>query len=158
MSFNNIDNVGGSQGIPGPTGPGGRVYRYTTTSLTDVVDGDYIIANASGGTFNLTLPLSPANGEVVTVVDYDKSFNSDAVVLPRNGESISGIADDYCLDVDGVFIEAAFGPGGWQVYDLTRVATSTGGGGVGSSRKDGQESQLSGVSGATDLALSLIHI
>jgi len=151
MSFHNIDNVGGSQGVQGIPGVGGLTYRYTTASLTDVVSLNYVIANTNGGSFNLTLPLSPTNGDTITVVDYDGSFATNNVKLIRNGESIGGFAMDYILDVDKVFVDLVYGPDGWKVFDFTTGALSTGGGGGLQSRKDGQEALLTGISGAVNL-------
>jgi hypothetical protein len=112
--------------------PSGRVYRYTTVSLTDVAHNDFIIGNSTGGAFNLTLPASPSNGNRITVVDYADTFATNNVTLLRNGQSIAGVADDYVLDVDGVEIELVFGPTGWNVYDTTTVT------GTGSVRKERQ--------------------
>jgi hypothetical protein len=70
----------------------GRNPVVTAVSLT-AVPNDYIIVTASGQT--ITLPATPYNGAVVTVVVAGTFLDT---IVARNGANIMGLAEDITLD------------------------------------------------------------
>lgn len=61
--------------------------------------GDKILANSSGGIFDITLPANPKPGDSLRVVDGAGDFDINPVTLLRNGRNIQGIADNMDLTV-----------------------------------------------------------
>lgn len=75
------------------------------TGNYDATNCDEIHADSTGGSFNITLPLTPSIGTRVKVIDFKDNFATAPVTILRNGENIKGVADDLALDLDGVMIE-----------------------------------------------------
>jgi hypothetical protein len=85
------------------------------TTLTEVKSGAYTAAagelvalDSTGGTFDLTLPADPAHGARVGWIYYSPTWETDPVVLLRNGNLLDGVEDDVELDA---------GPHGEVVFD-----------------------------------------
>jgi len=75
-------------------------YNYVIKSANyTAVNKDGILADTSAGGFNVTLPAAPADGEMISIVDLTSSFNSNNLVVLRNGNNIMGLAQDMTLDV-----------------------------------------------------------
>ena len=66
----------------------------------DIVMGD--VGSGGGGTIIVNLPLTPATGDTVTVMDTSGTggFFSNNCTVGRNGEPINGIAGDDTLAVN----------------------------------------------------------
>jgi hypothetical protein len=90
--------------LSGPKGPEGeseRIFASKTANYTAVAD-DRLACNTNGGSFTITLPADPANGDRVYVFDSGTSetelgFLGNALNIARNGKSIAGYADDYLI-------------------------------------------------------------
>ena len=78
------------------------------TSTFKDVDGEGYFANTSGGAFTMNLPAGSA-GNIVSVVDYTNTFQTNALTVAPNGsQKIGGVASitniinrrsisDFCL-------------------------------------------------------------
>ncbi len=90
----------GSQGITGYTGSMG-VYQYFSYPITVVTgttqaantDYHYVLTNAASTT--VTLPGSPATGDLVWVTVANGRLDN---IVARNGKNIQGLAEDLILD------------------------------------------------------------
>jgi len=57
----------------------------------NAVNGDYIFADTSGGSFTVTLPASPKNGDTIYINDVKGTFNTNNLtVKPGGSETIMG--------------------------------------------------------------------
>jgi hypothetical protein len=93
-----------------------NLLSYTrVTSNTTAVSRQSYIADTSGGTFTITLPLSPASGDWVTIAD-GASFLTNALTVGRNSQTIEGIAENLSLNISGVSVTLTFDGTTWQVY------------------------------------------
>tara|TARA_R110002126_G_scaffold192396_2_gene340534 strand:- start:170 stop:868 length:699 start_codon:yes stop_codon:yes gene_type:complete len=81
-----------------------KKWRAITAAET-IQAGAQILANTNGGAFALTLPASPAIGDVVNFVDQGYDFNTNALTIGRNGSNIANAAADLVVNTQG----AAFG-------------------------------------------------
>jgi hypothetical protein len=63
------------------------------TTVTAIKDNHYILTNASATT--VTLPASPANGDVVWVTVVNSRVDN---VIARNGQLLQGLSEDMTLD------------------------------------------------------------
>lgn len=74
-----------------------------------------ILANSSGGSFNLTLPASPEIGDEVKVVDVANTFSMTPVTLLRNGNVIESQSDDLLVDDGDCSLIFVGGAVGWRI-------------------------------------------
>jgi hypothetical protein len=71
-------------------------YSKKTTTYT-AVRGDYIFADTTSGAFTITLPITPAIGDTVTIHDDQGNFATAGLTVDRNGETIMGAAANEFL-------------------------------------------------------------
>ena len=77
-------------------------YSITDTSSPyTAVNHDQIMANTSANPITITLPISPATGEEVTIIDARGTFGSNNLTVARNGENINGAASNLVLNTNG---------------------------------------------------------
>lgn len=106
----------GPQGIQGRQGLQGPPLTWSVkTSNYTAVNGDAIVANTSGGSFNITLPATPVSGTMIAIADGNNWSTNNLTVL-RNGSTIEGVADNLILDVRDVRIDLVYNGTTWQVY------------------------------------------
>jgi hypothetical protein len=105
----------GSEGSLGFTGSQGALLPWSIkTSSYTMVDGDRIIADTSGGSFNLTLPLNPNLGEYFQITD-GFNFSLNPVTILRNGSTIETLSDDVILTIPNTTYEFIYDGVTWQV-------------------------------------------
>ena len=101
-----------------------NLLSYTrVTANTTAVSRQAYIADTSGGTFTITLPLSPASGDWVTIVD-GASFLTTALTVGRNSSTIAEIAENLSLNIEGVSVTFVYDGSTWEVY--TQVGANGG--------------------------------
>jgi hypothetical protein len=109
------------------TGGGGLTWVKKTTNYT-AVSGDAILADTSAGIWTLTLPLTPADGAIVYLGDYDSSFATNNLTVARNGSNIASAASDLVCNVSGAFLALVYVNAaiGWAVESAGFSAISSG--------------------------------
>ena len=87
------------------TGTASSVIRNVSSTFSATVN-DRILANSSGGTFTVTLPLNSTLlvNDVVQIVDVTGSFNTNNVTLGRNGSKIQNLTEDLVLDINNIAV------------------------------------------------------
>lgn len=80
-------------------------------------DKDFLFCDTSAGAFAITLPASPALGDMVSFNDVAAKFDTASLTISRNGQNIMGLAEDMVIDekyatLTLVFSNAAHG---WRV-------------------------------------------
>lgn len=104
----------GPQGASGVGGGGGASSWTIVNSNTTATAGNLYLADTSGGTFTITLPASPANGDVVTIGDaYD--FEISNLTVNRNGSRILEVEEDLVVNVQNVIMDFVYYAGSWKV-------------------------------------------
>jgi collagen type VII alpha len=125
----------GSDGATGSTGPVGATgltgatgtaapYSKKTSNYT-AVNGDYLIADTSGGAFTITLPSSPSTGNSVTIADGD-SFYTNNLTIARNGSTIEGNSLDLVIDVPSLIVTLLYDGTTWEVFSSVGSQGATG--------------------------------
>ena len=84
----------------------GELKTWRVISAAETVQpGAQLLVNTNGGSVTVTLPASPATGDEVHFVDQGYDFNSNALVVGRNGSNIANAASNLTVNTQG----AAFG-------------------------------------------------
>lgn len=89
----------------------------TITSNYSAQVNDLVMLDASGGSFNITLPNSPSNGTIIAFMDVAGSLGMHTVtVLPHSGNTIyDEFESALLLDIPGTYISIEYNSGIWYV-------------------------------------------
>ena len=93
---------------------GGYSYVSKTSAYT-AYSGDYIYADTTGGTFIITLPITPTAQDSVTILDNTSNFDTQNLTVARNGETIMGLEEDMNLDVSSKEYKFTYNGSDWRV-------------------------------------------
>lgn len=96
--------------------PGGIVWSAKTSNYTAVAN-EGILANTSAGSFTVTLPASPANGDIVAFIDSHSQFDINNLIIGRNGLLIQGAASNLEIDVKDASFQLVYtgATTGWKL-------------------------------------------
>ena len=83
-------------------GRSGSVNWETTKKTTGftATSGEGYFCDTSGGGFTLTLPATPAAGDIVALKDYAGSFSDNNLTIGRNSSNLNGNAEDSVQNVN----------------------------------------------------------
>jgi hypothetical protein len=102
---------------------GGIVYVEKTANYTAAA-GEGIIANTSSGSWTLTLPATPASGDVVVIAD-GADWATNNLTVDRNGNTIEGDSSNLILNIGGVSVTFIYASNNWQIYTQMGAASGT---------------------------------
>jgi len=98
----------------------GSTYIEKTSAYTAFA-GDNIFADTSGGAFTITLPSSPAQGDAVSFIDSEGSFDTNNLTVEPGSEKIMAntAGDEMVVDTNNagftlVYQDSTFG---WRFKD-----------------------------------------
>ena len=117
---------GASQSGFGRTGTVDWQTGSIKTATFTAANGEGYFANTSGGAFTMNLPAGSA-GNIVSVVDYTNTFQTNNLTISPNGsQKIGGVAADASLSTEGQSVTLVYvdDTEGWKnVQDSTSNAT-----------------------------------
>ena len=119
-----ITNNGTQTGF-GRTGTVNWQTSIKTGDFTAVSGEGYFVNTTSGG-ITVTLPSSPSAGSIVAFKDYANTWDSNAVVLNRNGSNIGGVAQNASLGTESQSVTLIYADStkGWlDIHDSTSNVT-----------------------------------
>jgi hypothetical protein len=89
-----------------------------TTSFTAVSGNGYFV-NTTSGAITMTLPASPSAGDIVAFKDYANTFDTNNLIIERNGSLIGGTAANATISVEGQAVTMVYvdGTKGWLATD-----------------------------------------
>jgi len=99
----------------GQTFPGAGVTYSKYTANVTATNMQGVIADTSGGSFTVTLPATPATGNMVSIVD-GADWGTNSLTVGRNGSTIEGAAEDLVLNISGAAVSLIYNGTTWQVY------------------------------------------
>ena len=82
--------------------------------------GAQLFVDTSGGSVTITLPASPSQGDEVTFSDQKLRFDSNSLVVGRNGSNIAGSASDLTVSTEGAgftLVYSGDATAGWVYKD-----------------------------------------
>ncbi len=62
--------------------------------------GDNLFIDTSGGAVEIDLPTSPSQGDTVSFIDAEGTFDTNNLTIGRNSENIQGSAADLTVSVE----------------------------------------------------------
>jgi len=174
-----IVNNGTQTGF-GRTGTVNWQSTVKTANFT-AVSGEGYFCNTTSGEFTATLPASPSAGDIVAFKDYAQTFDTNNLLIDRNGSPISGVADNKQLNTEGISATLVYvdGTQGWLVvndglessaaslaYNVDflviaggasggRGSDNSGGGGGAGGYRNSYNSETSGGGGSSESSLTL---
>ncbi len=95
--------------------------NFRTLSNNTTIDSfTTVFADMSGGTWTLTLPSSPTQGDKVRIIDYKKAADANTLTVNRNGSNIMGDASDLTVETEGASFELIYtdASNGWIVFGI----------------------------------------
>ena len=96
-----------------------QVYRAISTTAT-VQPGSAILANTAATSFTITLPASPATGDLVSFIDAGYTFDTKPLTVGRNGSNIANAAADLVINTEGAgftLVSSGDATVGWTYRD-----------------------------------------
>ena len=85
------------------------------TSNVAAESGDFLIADTSGGSFIVTLPENPSEGDFVNFADGN-DWSTNELTIARNNSTIEGNESDFELNIGGIRVDFIYDGSTWQVY------------------------------------------
>jgi hypothetical protein len=105
------------------SGGGGGSWKFKTANYT-AVTGDSIIATTTSGSFTITLPATPSQGDSITIADGD-NWQTNNLTVARNGSTIKGLSEDLVMDLAGAKIDFVYSGTTWLVFGFASGADDT---------------------------------
>ena len=155
----------GDSGVSGYSGliGGGMTWVYKNAAYV-AVDHEGILADTSVNPWTLTLPVAPAYGDSVGIIDQLGTFDANNLTVDGNGANIQGVFEPLICDIQNMNIELVYtgATDGWKVRTFPGYVSGVSGysGPSGYSGHSGLSgpSGVSGPTGTVGLATFLIPL
>jgi hypothetical protein len=110
--------------VPNASGRIALSNYIVVSSAQTLSAGAVAAANTTAGAFALTLPASPANGDTVSILDYAGTFDTNNLIIARNGSNIESLAEDLDCNIEDAAFSLVFvgSTVGWKVVPLSGTA------------------------------------
>ena len=124
-------NVFGSSGTVAAAAGGLKWESVVTASTVTVESNRGYFINTTSNACTVTLPASPDVGDQVILLDYARTWETNAVTIDSNGNNFQGDADTFTVDYDtegqGINIVYADSTKGWiPTSDIANAFDHTG--------------------------------
>ena len=110
-------NVFGSSGTVAAAAGGLKWEDVVTASTVTVESNRGYFINTTSNACTVTLPASPDVGDQVILLDYARTWDTNAITIDSNGNDFQNQADDYVVDYDtegqGINIVFSGSTNGW---------------------------------------------
>lgn len=106
LSLDGTDRTQLAEAIPLLASSGSAWIRKN--SAYTAVAGENILCICESNSFNLTLPATPNDGDIVKVMKSDYSNGSSAVSVQENGETIMNLSEEYVIASNNVIVTFLF--------------------------------------------------
>jgi len=123
-----ITNSGTATGFGATGAVNWQTGSIKTGNFTGASTEGYFV-NTTSSSFTMTLPSSPSAGAIIGIKDYANTFDSNNLIIDRNGSKIGGEEVNLTLQEEGISLTLVFvdSTQGWLVTDsgLQSEATPT---------------------------------
>jgi hypothetical protein len=107
ISFPNTDGspdqvltTNGSGVLSFATVSGGAAWQAVKSGDFNVTAKEGYFVNTTSAAITATLPASPTIGDFVSFIDYAGTFDTNNLIIARNGKNIQGLAEDLTVSVE----------------------------------------------------------
>ena len=85
------------------------------------IANDLVRCNTAAGAFSVAFPATPADGDVIGIVDIANSFNAHNLTLLANTKSIESNSPSYVLDINGAAVSFVYNSSttNWKLLQVT---------------------------------------
>ena len=99
--------------------PGVTSYSTVSSNFSPNA-GEHYFVNTGGGQVTATLPASPNTGATITFYDVAKTFDSNALVVSRNGRPIQGDTANLTVNTEGAAFSLVYSGStyGWRIFSI----------------------------------------
>ena len=94
------DNIFGSSGVVLAAAGGLSWQSVVTASTVTVSAGKGYFINTTSNACTITLPSSAEAGDQIILVDYARTWGTNAITIDSNGLNFQGDPDTYTVDYD----------------------------------------------------------
>ena len=84
-------------------GAGGLTPTAIKTSAYNAVANDLVRVNSTGGSFTITLPASPADGDKIGILDIYNQCATNPVLFGANTKTVEGDATGLSVNINGAY-------------------------------------------------------
>ena len=100
--------------------PVGVLNAKTVTTTYSAHSGEQLFVDTNGGAFTITLPASPAAGDVIRFFDLRKTFDTANLTIGRNGKLIQGDSADMTVNSEGAAFDLVYSGDsyGWRILTV----------------------------------------
>lgn len=100
--------------------PVGVLNSTVVTTTYTAQSGQQLFVDTNGGGFTVTLPASPATGDIIRIFDLRKTFDSNNLTLGRNGKLIQGDSADMTVNSEGAAFDLVYSGDsyGWRIFTV----------------------------------------
>lgn len=104
--------LNGTSGITTPA-----IQSWVSLSANaNVTAGQHILADTSAGTITLTLPATPAVNEAIIFADKSRTWDTNNLIVARNGNTIEGLAEDLTCNVENANFYLIYNGTTWRIF------------------------------------------
>jgi len=82
----------------------------------NVTAGQHILADTSAGAITLTLPATPAVNEAIVFADRSRTWNTNNLIIARNGNTIEGLAENLDCNVENANFYLIYNGTTWRIF------------------------------------------
>ena len=113
--LNNLELYNGTAWLPV-----GGLNGVTVTTTFTAHSGQQLFCDTNGGGFTVTLPASPAVGDIIRFFDLRKTFDSNNLTLGRNGRLIQGDAANRTINTEAAAFDIVYSGNsyGWRIFTV----------------------------------------
>ena len=100
--------------------PVGVLNAKTVTTTYSAHSGEQLFVDTNGGAFTITLPASPAAGDVIRFFVLRKTFDTANLTIGRNGKLIQGDSADMTVNSEGAAFDLVYSGDsyGWRILTV----------------------------------------
>ena len=80
----------------------------TITSTTTITSGTRAFVDTTSAAVTITLPASPAVGDIVQLIDLAGTFDTNNLTIARNSLKIMGLTENMTVDVENAAVELVY--------------------------------------------------